>query len=108
MSTQAKLIEAVKDARALVSHTEKALAEWQASPENNVYESLEAAEALEDTLRGMAFEDCEGAGNCGMDTYQREFMVGDTKYIALLQCEYNRHDKTYYYLDEASFSITAA
>ena len=108
MSIQDDLIKAVKDATALVWQAEKALADWYAAPENNVYASLEDAGALEDTLRQMAFEDCEGAGNVGNDTYQREFMVGDTKYIALLQCEYNRHDKTYYYLDEASFSITAA
>ena len=54
----------------------------------------------------MAFEDCEGAGNCGMDKYTQEFIVGDMHYIATLTVEYNRHDKTYYYIDETDFTVT--
>ena len=73
--------------------------------ENNVFESLEAAEALEDALSDRAFQDCEGAGNCGANVYEQEFMVGDVVYVATLECEYNRHDKTYYYLDGSEFSI---
>ena len=40
------------------------------------------------------------------DVYEQEFMVGDVVYVATLKCEYNRHDKRYYYLDGQEFSIT--
>lgn len=76
------------------------------SPENNVFASMDDAEAtLEDRLRSKAHDDCEGSYNCGMDSYEQEFIVDGKHYLATLDCEYNRHDKTYYYLEESSFSV---
>ena len=79
---------------------------FDTSPENNVFESMERAESvLQNRLRGMAFEDCEGAGNCGLDSYSQEFIVDGNHYIGTLKLEYNRHDKTYYYIDDSEWTI---
>ncbi|EJO27457.1 hypothetical protein QWC_31731 [Achromobacter marplatensis] len=67
---------------------------------------MEDAEGeVEEMLRGRAHEDCEGSYNCGAEVYDQEFMVDGVKYVGTLKCEYNRHDKTYYYLEEAEFSV---
>lgn len=105
MTTLEILTKAVVDAEKALKEAENALAEFQDRPENNVYESLEDAAELEEILEGLAFQDCEGSHNCGRPEYTREFMVGDKVYIATLKCEYNRHDKTYYYVDSTKFSI---
>jgi len=59
-------------------------------------------------LRAKAREDCEGAYNwaynCGLDEYTQEFIVGSTKYLGTAKFEYNRHDKTYYYIERCTFS----
>ena len=102
-----ELKAAVKTAKEGVAVAEQALAAFEALPENNVFESLEKAESLEDVLRGRAHEDCEGAGNCGAEEYMQEFMVDGVVYAATLTVEYNRHDKTYYYIDGSEFSIAA-
>lgn len=83
------------------------LEEFDASLENNTFETLdEAIETLEDVLLEIAGEACEGSYNCGEPVYTREFMVGDVKYLAKLEVEYNRHDKTYYYIDGRKFSYS--
>ena len=105
MTTLENLKQAVVDAQKVLADAENALALFQEQPENNVYASLEDAAELEDVLGDLAFQDCEGAHNCGSPEYTREFMVGDKVYIATLKCEYNRHDKMYYYVDGTEFSI---
>ena len=84
------------------------LEEFDASLENNTFDTLEeATDTLEDVLYGMARADCEGSYNCGSPEYTREFMVGDVKYLAKLEVEYDRHDKTYYYIYGRKFSYSA-
>ena len=83
------------------------LAKFEQSPENHVYDSLEDAEyELTDILRERAGEDCEGSYNCGDDWYEKEFIVDGFHYVARLDCEHDRHDKTYYYLYSSKFKIT--
>lgn len=103
--TREALKAAIKHAQERLNAAQAAYDDFDQAAENNVFESLEAAEALEDALSNRAFQDCEGAGNCGANVYEQEFMVGDVVYVATLECEYNRHDKTYYYLDGSEFSI---
>lgn len=105
MTTLEQLKSAVNEAKQALAGAESDLADFQERPENNVYASLDDAYELEDVLRGLAAQDCEGAYSVGDDEYSREFMVGDRVYVATLKCEYNRHDKTYYYIEEAEFSI---
>lgn len=105
MHIRQHLENVVDAARASLRSAESALLSWDSLPENNVYDSLEEAlEDIEDTLRDRASADCEGSHNFGEDTYTQEFKVGSIIYRATLSCEYNRHDKRYYYLDEAKLS----
>lgn len=107
MITKIELESAVKEAQLALNAANDALRDFTLSAENNVYATLDEAEsAAEDILRDMAFADCEGAGNCGLDTYTMHVMVDGKKYLATLTVEYNRHDKTYYYIDESEITLT--
>ena len=106
MATREQLVQQVQDARGALTAAETALQEWVALPANNVFATMEDAEGtLEDRLRDQAFADCEGAGNCGADTYTQGFVVDGAEYVATLTVEYNRYDKTYYYIEESDFSV---
>lgn len=99
------LILAVEQAQEALDAAKNELFKWESLAENNVFLSLKDAEyRVECILRGRAEEDCEGSYNCGQDTYEQEFIVNGVKYIGTLECEYNRHDKTYYYIEYAKFS----
>lgn len=103
--TKEELKQAIEAAKQNLAAAEQALADFIASPEQNVFASLEDAKGeLEERLRIQAHEDCEGSYNCGLPVYEQEFIVDGVHYLAKLECEYNRHDKTYYYVDEAHFS----
>jgi hypothetical protein len=103
--TKEELQQAIEVAKKNLAAAETALADFISAPENNVFDSLEdAVETIENRLRGQAGEDCEGSYNCGSDEYEQEFIVNGIRYLGTLQCEYNRHDKTYYYLDGAEFT----
>jgi hypothetical protein len=105
MSTKQELEAAVAAAAKVLADTQAALFAWGALAENNTFATLEEAlSAVEDKLQSEAFNDCEGAGNCGAPEYTQEFMVGDVKYLGKLACEYNRHDKMYYYVEESEFT----
>ena len=69
---------------------------FEAMPENNVFDSLEEADKLKEILYARASADCEGSYNCGEEQYVQDFIV---------DIEYNRHDKTYYYVDEFKYSV---
>lgn len=104
--TRESLMAAVKAARSSMNEAQAAYDKFDQAAENNVFDSLELAGKLEKTLQARADEDCEGSYNCGLDVYEQEFMVDGVVYVAALACEYNRHDKTYYYVDSSEFTIT--
>ena len=58
---------------------------------------------LEDDIyeiaREWASEACEGAYNCGNEEYTVKFKVKDKIYSVEVGFSYNRHDKTYYYVE---------
>jgi DNA helicase IV len=96
----------VKQAQAALDEAVKTLEEAKSLPENNVFDDLEFASAkIEDTLLDKASEDCEGAYNCGLEQYTQLFYVQGELYKGILKVEYNRHDKTYYYVDGHDFKI---
>lgn len=96
-------------AKAALENAEKALADFKALAENNVYPDLDhALGSVEDDLLQMAHRDCEGSYNCGADSYTQEFIAAGIRYVGTLTCEYNRHDKTYYYVDGSKFSYKEA
>jgi hypothetical protein len=99
------LVANVTDAAALLVKANADLYAFDARPNNNVFATLaEAERRIENDLSNEASEDCEGAGNCGNETYTRHFIVDGIEYVGTLSVEYNRHDKTYYYVDGTSFS----
>ena len=107
MATKDELELAVKTAKDALAKAEKALELFEDNPENNVFEELDKALCdIEWKLRYKASKDCEGSHNCGDEEYSLEFIVAGVHYIYIgkLECEYNRHDKKYYYLDYAKFS----
>ena len=55
-------------------------------------------------FENQAYEDCEGAGNCGSPEYEQDFIVGGKEYTAVCSFDYDRHDKTYYYIDRSEYS----
>jgi nicotinamide phosphoribosyltransferase len=64
------------------------------------FDSLEQATAvLEDEVRDEASAACDGKHCMGSDTYARIARVDDKYYEISFSIEYNRHDKTYYYVD---------
>lgn len=95
----------VEDRQAALDNAVFDLSVAERSIENHVYESLERAESrLCAIFEGKAHEDCEGAGNCGEDEYTQDFIVDGKEYVATMTFDYNRHDKTYYYIDGREFS----
>lgn len=108
MSITEKLVTLSNTIADLQKQIDAANAEYYAlsiSVDNNVYANLEfALAAMEEMMRNEAHEDCEGSYNFGLDEYNRDFKVGDVIYTATLKVEYNRHDKTYYYVDGTTFS----
>lgn len=108
MTTDGKredLFQKVKEAKDALYAAEAALRQFDASPERHVYESLDAAKARVGWfLEEQAHEACEGSYNCGLDYYTQEFIVDGVHYIGFLEVEYDRHAKTYYYVDRTTFS----
>lgn len=109
MSEERKQLEAnVAAAKAALEAAEGALAAFVMRPENWRFESIDEAGKLEYALLDRAHEDCEGSHNCGDDEYRQECFVGDRLHVAILTVEYNRHDKTYYYVDGHDFRVEEA
>jgi hypothetical protein len=105
MTTLKELQDNVKSATIALEKATMALEIFKSSPQNNVFESVEkACSELEDRLTNQASDDCEGSHNCGQSEYHQEFIVDGVHYIATLTCEYNRHDKTYYFIDTSKFT----
>lgn len=107
MTEQIELLkERVKIAEKQLKEAEDNLTVAQALPENNIFESLEIAEGkIEDMLSDRAHDACEGSYCCGDNYYEQLFYVGDVLYKGIACVEYNRHDKTYYYVDGFDFRV---
>lgn len=92
----------VKQLNAAVAELDR----WDSLPDNHKYRTLAAAEGhLKDWLCDKAHADCERRGEAGQNQYTQEFSVAGKRYRAVLVVEYNRHDKTYYYVDGTEFSV---
>lgn len=107
MTTKEWLQSDIDHCRVELEAAEYRLAKFMQLPENNRYDNLELAEAsMYEILENRASQDCEGSYNRGNEEYKQKFMVGNKTYEATMKLEYNRHDKTYYYIDEiTSFEV---
>jgi hypothetical protein len=100
-----QLVQAIEAQQQVLNRLNEQLAEYDSAPERHIYSSLEEAQdELVDFLREQAAEDCEGSYNCGSDYYEQEFIVDGVHYIGRIDVEYNRHDKTYYFIEESRYS----
>lgn len=105
MDKRTELERAIQDAKKNLESAQAELSAYDSLPENNRFDDLDdALGTIEDQLRDLAFADCQGACNCGDASYSKEFYVGDTLYRGTAEFEYNRHDKTYYYIEECDFT----
>lgn len=107
MTTKEWLQSDIDHCEVQLAKAENALYKFMQLPENNRYDDLEVAKAwIYERLYEQATEDCEGSYNCGNEEYKQKFMVAGKTYEATMTLEYNRHDKTYYYIDEiTSFEV---
>jgi hypothetical protein len=95
----------VRDMEISLSEATSNLYNLRKDIQNHIYESVEKAKGfLYDQFDNEAENDCEGSGNCGCDEYSQDFIVDGKKYTAIGKFEYDRHDKTYYYIDGCEFS----
>jgi hypothetical protein len=104
--TKEELTAAVRCSKEAFEAATLALELFEREPKNNVFESVAKAEyELEDVLRDRAAADCEGSYNCGADEYRQGFFIDGVEHVAIASVEYNRHDKTYYYVEGFDFRI---
>ena len=68
----------------------------------------DAKDYLYEYLGEKASNDCEGSYNVGQDEYTQQYqlIVEDTIYEGKIEVQYDRHDKTYYYVDEVDYSFS--
>ena len=104
MTTKQEIEQEISAARSALAKAELALESFMAVAKNNVFDDLETAVGkIEAILYQRADEDCEGSHNCGDESYTQGFYVGDVEYVMTGTFEYNRHDKTYYYIESSEF-----
>lgn len=95
---------AVEEAETALRDAYRALEAEDTKAEYFVYTNHEDAEnVLYEILDSRAFHDCEGAGNVGKPEYKQEYIVDGNKFVGILEVQYNRHDKTYYYIDDRKY-----
>lgn len=106
-SLRQALLDNIKYAEAQVINAKSTLDEFDALPENNTFDDYQdACWIIEAKLSDMASNDCKGSHCYGADEYKQEFIVNGKHYLGKLTVQYNRHDKTYYYVDETDFTVT--
>lgn len=107
MTTREELVAALDAANAAQAAAAAAVSAFDDAPENNRFDDLDTATSeIEGKLLGIASLDCEGSYNCGKPEYRQQFYVGESKYEGVLTVEYNRHDKTYYFIEESEFTVS--
>lgn len=71
------------------------------------FKNIQNAESwAEDECQKQAYSDCEGSYNYGSDQYNATVRVEDKFYKISWGFEYDRHDKTYYFIDESEHLST--
>jgi hypothetical protein len=86
--------------------TETEVSRLESLPEYNKFDNLSlGSNVIEGKLLYEAEQDCEGSYNCGNPQYTQQFYVNDVLYVGILDVEYNRHDKQYYYIENTDFKV---
>jgi len=106
MTKLEELNEAVSKAQEVLELAQSDLFAYLIKPENNTFTDLQvASDTIKGKLRSRANEECEGSYCIGQDEYIQLFYVNDVLYKGILSVEYNRHDKTYYYVEGTEFTV---
>lgn len=111
MSTQRnknELAAKISDLKVEVALAEAEMYAFDSALYNNQYSSHDHARTeIENRYEGIADQDCEGAHNCGQSEYKQLYQISDNPntFEATVSFEYNRHDKTYYYIDGQSYGF---
>lgn len=101
-----KLAETVAYLTKRLAFAQAVLQDFDDQPESHVFDEYEnACTSVEDYLMQKAAEACEGSHCYGNDYYEQEFIVNGVHYMGKLDVDYNRHDKTYYYVDRTEFEV---
>ena len=90
-----------------IAALEQSLIDFDSLIENNQYADHGGAEdSITDRFDGIARTQCEGAGNCGLPMFKQRYQIAGNPntFEATVKFEYNRHDKTYYYIDGTDYS----
>lgn len=86
---------------------EQSLMDIDSSMENNQYTDQKNAEySITKRFEGIAQKQCEGAYNCGDEQFQQRYQITGNPNVfeATVKFEYNRHDKTYDYIEGTTYS----
>lgn len=103
LEIQAKIVEHNNH----IAWLEQLLIDIDESIENNQYSTHEDARStITNQIYAIAEAQCEGMRNCGNPDFTRLYKVTgvDGTFQATVAFQYNRHDKTYYYIDETHYS----
>lgn len=101
------LVGTVNSLTERLAAAQQVLQDFDDLPENNIFDDFEkGCWLVEAKLEGKASDACEGSHCYGLDHYEQEFIVNGVHYLGELSVEYNRHDKTYYYVDGTEFTVT--
>lgn len=93
--------------RTKIAELETSMSVFDDQLENNQYESHESAErVIFNRYENIAGEACEGSYCCGASEYKQQYQISGNPAVfeATVSFEYNRHDKTYYYIDDSDYS----
>ena len=100
------LLSHIQNLKSVIAHLELQILNIVELPENNRFPDEDSALSyLEEYFLEVAEEACRGPHNVGKETYVQECFVGDVKYKFRIDIEYNRHDKTYYYIEGYSTDL---
>ena len=63
-----------------------------------------------EVLEEVASDACEGSYKCGKKEYNQNYTLFDspTAYTGTIKVQYNRHDKTCYYIEDVQYSFKEA
>jgi len=105
--TKDEISAQIKFLNAKVVDLENQIEAFDSAIEQNQYKNHKEAELkISGRYECIANEECEGSYNRGADEYMQQYQIEGEASIfeAFMKVEYNRHDKTYYYVDGFTYS----
>jgi hypothetical protein len=98
----------IKSLQNKINQLNQQLEDFDSALENNQYDAHNDAEGhIHERYLGIAGEACEGSYCYGESEYKQRYQIkgNPALFEATVSFEYNRHDKTYYYIDGQDYSF---